>query len=121
MKNVLHADLTPHEKRWGSCSDISKLIIALYDETAHTGLARDKQVAEKCLELWDIMFEKQDRSGAKFEPGTDGKIDCEVRYDILKKMEYEKGHSVMKLQKPIVRKIKDNPQELESVYRVFFR
>ena len=58
-ENVLHADLTPHEKRWGVASDISKLIIALYDETAHTGLARDKQVAEKCLELWDIMFEKQ--------------------------------------------------------------
>ena len=35
------------------------MIIALYDETANSGLARDKQVAEKCLELWDIMFEKQ--------------------------------------------------------------
>lgn len=34
-------------------------------------------------------------------------------------MEYEKGHSVMKLQKPIVRKIKDNPQELERFIESF--
>ena len=58
-ENILYADLDSYEKSWGIASDVSKLIIALYDETAHSGLARDKQLAEKCLELWDIMFEKQ--------------------------------------------------------------
>ena len=39
--------------------DISKLIISLYDESANSERSSDKQIAEKCLELWDIMFEKQ--------------------------------------------------------------
>lgn len=39
--------------------EISKLIISLYDETAYSEKRADNQTAEKCLELWDIMFEKQ--------------------------------------------------------------
>lgn len=38
---------------------VSKLIIALYDECANSEKEGNKQIAEKCLELWDIMFEKQ--------------------------------------------------------------
>ena len=35
------------------------MIISLYDETVNSGKMADKQIAEKCLELWDIMFERQ--------------------------------------------------------------
>ena len=33
--------------------------MSLYDESANSGKDKDKLIAEKCLELWDIMFEKQ--------------------------------------------------------------
>ncbi len=45
--------------QWGIEDEISKLIISLYDETANSEKRDDMQTAEKCLELWDIMFEKQ--------------------------------------------------------------
>ena len=45
--------------QWGIEDEISKLIISLYDETANSEKKADKQIAEKCLDLWDIMFERQ--------------------------------------------------------------
>ena len=33
--------------------------MALYDETANSEGKIHKQIAAKCLDLWDIMFEKQ--------------------------------------------------------------
>ncbi|MBO5336863.1 MAG: hypothetical protein J6A94_07035 [Lachnospiraceae bacterium] len=58
-ESVLKMSAEAIEKQWGIESDISKLIIALYDECAYSEKADDRQIAEKCLELWDIMFEKQ--------------------------------------------------------------
>lgn len=46
-------------KQWGIEDEISKLIISLYDETANSSNMADKQIAYKCLDLWDIMFERQ--------------------------------------------------------------
>lgn len=46
-------------KLWGLEDEISKLIISLYDETSNSNIGKDKKIADKCLELWDIMFEKQ--------------------------------------------------------------
>ncbi len=46
------------KKPMGIEDEISKLIISLYDETAYSEKRADNQTAEKCLELWDIMFEK---------------------------------------------------------------
>lgn len=34
-------------------------IISLYDETVNSSKMEDKQIADKCLDLWDIMFERQ--------------------------------------------------------------
>lgn len=39
--------------------DISKLIISLYDETCNSTLPEMKKIAEECLDIWDLMFEKQ--------------------------------------------------------------
>lgn len=58
-KNMLTEELKENPKRWGIANNLSKLIIALYDQTANSSLERDRQIADKCLELWDVMFEKQ--------------------------------------------------------------
>ncbi|PAV27790.1 hypothetical protein CIL05_20140 [Virgibacillus profundi] len=48
---------------WGAEDEISKLIIGLYDEAS--GESHMKEVAEECLEIWDLMFEKQIGSARK--------------------------------------------------------
>ena len=58
-ENVLSMPQEELSQQWGIDRDISKLIIALYDETANTGSTIDKKIAERCLELWDVMFERQ--------------------------------------------------------------
>jgi hypothetical protein len=45
-------------------NDMSNLIIRLYDETALSSMETRKSVAQECLNLWDIMFEKQIGSSA---------------------------------------------------------
>ena len=41
-------------------SDISKLTVKLYDETSNSKLNKNKnkEIAMKCLDFWDIMYEK---------------------------------------------------------------
>ena len=58
-ENILYLESEELRNQWGTEDEISKLIISLYDETANSEKRDDKQIAEKCLELWDIMFEKQ--------------------------------------------------------------
>ncbi len=58
-ENILWMETEELRNQWGIEDEISKLIISLYDETANSEKRDDKQTAEKCLELWDIMFEKQ--------------------------------------------------------------
>ena len=58
-ENVLQMQIEALRKQWGIEDEISKLIISLYDETANSGKMADKQIADKCLDLWDIMFERQ--------------------------------------------------------------
>lgn len=58
-ENILNASFEERESQIGMERYISKLIIALYDETAHSNYELDKDIADKCLGLWDVMFEKQ--------------------------------------------------------------
>ena len=58
-ENILWMETEELRSQWLIEDEISKLIISLYDETANSEKRADKQTAEKCLELWDIMFEKQ--------------------------------------------------------------
>lgn len=58
-ENVLSMSKEYIQEKWGLDDDISKLIIMLYDETVNQEGYEDKQISEKCLELWDIMFKKQ--------------------------------------------------------------
>ena len=58
-ENILRMEMEEYRNQWGIEDEISKLIISLYDETANSGKEIDRKTAEKCLELWDIMFERQ--------------------------------------------------------------
>lgn len=58
-ENVLQMEREALRKQWGIEDEILKLIIFLYDETANSNKVADKQIAAKCLDLWDIMFERQ--------------------------------------------------------------
>ena len=44
---------------YGIVGHVSRLVLALYDETVGCKSETYKKIAEKCLDLWDIMFEKQ--------------------------------------------------------------
>ena len=57
--NLLQAKTDDLKSTWGIADELSKLVMSLYDESANSGKDKDKLIAEKCLELWDIMFEKQ--------------------------------------------------------------
>lgn len=58
-ENVLYMKKEELAKQWGIEDEISKLVISLYDETANSTIIFHKQIAKKCLDLWDIMFERQ--------------------------------------------------------------
>jgi len=44
---------------WGIVDEVSKLIFQLYDETANVKNVELKKLSFKCIDLWDIMFERQ--------------------------------------------------------------
>lgn len=44
---------------WGIEDEISKLIIGLYDETSGSPLPEIKDISKECLDIWDLMFERQ--------------------------------------------------------------
>lgn len=44
---------------WVIEDEISKLVIGLYDETCESTLPGIRCIAEECLDIWDLMFEKQ--------------------------------------------------------------
>jgi hypothetical protein len=44
---------------WGFEDKILRSTIWLYDETSESTLPEMKYIAEKCLDIWDLMFEKQ--------------------------------------------------------------
>lgn len=54
-ENILQMKLEDLKQEWGLENHISKLIISLYDKTINI----DNQTSDKCMDLWDIMFEKQ--------------------------------------------------------------
>ena len=58
-ENILQMEIEVLRKQWGIEDEVSKLVMFLYDETANSSKMKDKQIAEKCLDLWDIMFERQ--------------------------------------------------------------
>ncbi len=45
--------------QWGMVDEFSKIIIALYDECAGMENEVDKKYAEGCMDIWDVIFERQ--------------------------------------------------------------
>jgi hypothetical protein len=44
---------------WIDDERYSKLVIGLYDETSGDTRPELKHIAKECLDIWDLMFEKQ--------------------------------------------------------------
>ncbi len=44
---------------WGIEDEISKLVVGLYDETSGSTQPELRNIAKECLDIWDLMFEKQ--------------------------------------------------------------
>ncbi|UDM71183.1 NACHT domain-containing protein [Vagococcus fluvialis] len=42
---------------WGIDDEISKLVVGLYDETSESSVDEIKKIGDKCLDIWDLMFE----------------------------------------------------------------
>lgn len=45
------------ENYWGIDDEISKLVVGLYDETSESSVGEIKKIGDKCLDIWDLMFE----------------------------------------------------------------
>ena len=43
---------------WGLDTELSKLIIGLYDITASSELEEDQEISLRCLDVWDKMYEE---------------------------------------------------------------
>ncbi|MBM6931032.1 hypothetical protein H5999_08190 [[Clostridium] spiroforme] len=54
---ILKKDQINSNQIWGLETEISKLIISLYDITSVSNLEKDKAIAFKCLNIWDKMYE----------------------------------------------------------------
>lgn len=57
--NMITRTINSEEKLWGIDDSISKLVIGLYDEVSGSIQPIHKAIANECLDLWDLMFEKQ--------------------------------------------------------------
>jgi len=57
--SILSKDSDDLNKHWGLAGELSKLIISLFDECYNAKDPQYKEYSQKCLDLWDIMFEKQ--------------------------------------------------------------
>ncbi|NWL88482.1 hypothetical protein DMN77_12970 [Paenibacillus sp. 79R4] len=57
--HLIQNEVEKHENAWGIQDEISKLIIGLYDETSEFTQPELKNIAQECLDIWDLMFEKQ--------------------------------------------------------------
>ena len=58
-RNILSKEHSTEKSLWRPDQEISKLVLDLYDECAGSAREKDKKIAEQCLDLWDMMFEKQ--------------------------------------------------------------
>lgn len=57
--NVIDANCNNYKKHSAIGDKVSKLIIGLYDETSSSTVSEIKNIANECLDIWDLMFEKQ--------------------------------------------------------------
>ena len=57
--HLINSGCGKDEGIWGVEDEVSKLVIGLYDETSGSSLPEMKKNAEECLDIWDLMFEKQ--------------------------------------------------------------
>jgi len=57
--HLINDENSRNEGIWRIAHEISKLVIGLYDETSGSSIPEMKRIANQCLDVWDLMFEKQ--------------------------------------------------------------
>lgn len=57
-KNVIDKGSNRDDPIWGLDTVMSKLIIGLYDEVSSSKTVENCDIANKCLDVWDLMYEK---------------------------------------------------------------
>jgi len=58
-QSLITGNISSEERSWGIDDSISKLVIGLYDEVSSSRQLEHKEISAQCLDLWDLMFEKQ--------------------------------------------------------------
>ncbi len=58
-RHLIQNDTKNYDGVWGIHDEISKLVIGLYDETSGDTRPELMCIAQECLDIWDLMFEKQ--------------------------------------------------------------
>ena len=72
--HLINSGCVKDEGIWGVEDEISKLVIGLYDETSGSSIPEMKKIAEECLDIWDLMFEKQIGPIRFLSQKTNGKV-----------------------------------------------
>ncbi|GIO56909.1 hypothetical protein [Paenibacillus cineris] len=57
--HLTKTEIGKYEGAWGIQDEISKLVIGLYDEVSGSTKHELRKIANECLDIWDLMFEKQ--------------------------------------------------------------
>lgn len=57
--NLINNDYKERHNYYSTGDEISKLIVQLYDETSIASNPELNKIAQSCLDIWDLMFEKQ--------------------------------------------------------------
>ncbi|ACX63346.1 hypothetical protein [Paenibacillus sp. Y412MC10] len=57
--HLTKTEIGKYEGAWGIQDEISKLVIGLYDEVSGSTRYELRKIANECLDIWDLMFEKQ--------------------------------------------------------------
>ncbi|MGG4195790.1 hypothetical protein ABEW50_20310 [Paenibacillus jamilae] len=58
-RHLIQSATKEYEDAWGIQDEVSKLVIGLYDETSGNMGSESRCIAQECLDIWDLMFEKQ--------------------------------------------------------------
>jgi len=58
-RHLIQNDVDKYDSVWGIQDEIAKLVIGLYDESSDPTRPDLRSIAQDCLDIWDLMFERQ--------------------------------------------------------------
>ena len=57
-ENIIEKESIHHDSILDFDTIMSKLIIGLYDQVSFSNTAENRAIANKCLDVWDLMYER---------------------------------------------------------------